>query len=263
MKYKEIGTLAVLLAAIAWLTALPGNVAAQGANGIITPAPGDVISGIVVVQGTAVDSSFLRYEISFLRESGGGGDWIVFAQGDQPVVNGTLAVWDTTVGGPAAAVFPDGLYQLRLRVVRTDYNYDEYYVSSVIVANGDVTPSPTPTAEVTQSRVTPLPVRPTLESTLQPGFDVLPSLTPFPTPSPRATPENAPLGPVGGGDDPGEEEGQGVFQRIRSLDTSQFGRAFWLGVRIVFFIFVVLAFYLIFRGLIRRLWRQFQTRVLR
>ena len=263
MKNKALGTLALLFTAMAWSVALPGNVAAQGANGISTPVPGDVISGIVVVQGTAVDSSFLRYEISFLRESGGGGDWIVFAQGDQPVVNGALAVWDTTVGGPGAAVFPDGLYQLRLRVVRTDYNYDEYYVSRVIVANGDVTPSPTPTAEVTQRSITPLPARPTLESTLQPGFDVLPSLTPFPTPSPRATPENAPLGPADGESEPGQEEGRGLFQRIGSIESSQFGSAFWRGVRIVFFIFVLLALYLIFRGLFRWLWRQFQTRMLR
>ena len=70
---------------------------------------------------------------------------MVFAEGDRPVVNGSLAIWDTTVGYPSNPVFPDGVYHLRLRVVRQDYNYDEYFVNNLVVSNA-MTPTPTETA---------------------------------------------------------------------------------------------------------------------
>ena len=48
------------------------------------------------------------------------------------MLNGPLAIWDTTVGREInAPVWPDGRYRLRLRVVRTDYNYDEYFVTDL------------------------------------------------------------------------------------------------------------------------------------
>ena len=111
----------VLLLAVAGLSlAIAHGVAAQTGNGIYEPADGDTVSGIVAVRGTAVHPQFLRYELAFLQISSPGSDWIVFAQGDQPVQDDTLALWDTTVGQPASPVFPDGKYRLRLRVVRED-----------------------------------------------------------------------------------------------------------------------------------------------
>src|SRR5690606_20621533 len=119
-------------------------VQAQFQSGISSPESGDTIAGVVIVQGTANHESFLRYEVAFDN----GNDWIVFAEGEQPVVNGSLAVWDATVGQPQDPVFPDGTYRLRLRVVRQDYNYDEYLVENIIVSNGgSPTPTPTPTTE--------------------------------------------------------------------------------------------------------------------
>ncbi len=238
---------------------------AQTQNGFSQPVSGDVLSGVVIVQGTATDNSFLRYELAFLHQSGPNSDWIVFAQGDQPVVNGTLAVWDTSVGSASNRVFPDGRYQLRLRVVRQDFNYDEYFVIDLTIANDSGTPTATPTltTTVTVAAATPDAVETTLPELTQSPPDVLPSLTPFPTPSPQATPVNEPLGP-GSGNNGGEiEERQGVFEQISGIDTSQFGQAFWQGVRIVAFVFAALFAYLLLRGLFRRLWRLFSNKYLR
>lgn len=238
---------------------------AQGQNGFSQPAPGDILSGIVIVQGTATDANFLRYELAFLHESGPSGDWIVFAQGDQPVINGTLAVWDTTVGRGANRVFPDGRYQLRLRVVRQDFNYDEYFLANLTIANDSVTPSPSPTLTTTVSSetVTPASVETALPVLTQPAPDILPSLTPFPTPSPQATPVNEQLGPGNDGDSGDTEERQGVFEQIAGIDTGQFESAFWQGVRIVVIIFGLLAAYVFLRGVFRRLWRLLANRYLR
>ncbi|MCA9960989.1 MAG: hypothetical protein KC443_18240, partial [Anaerolineales bacterium] len=113
-----------------------------GANGITQPTSGAAVSGVVTVTGTAVDPNYLRYELAFRAESGTAGDWVVFAEGDQPIQNGILAIWDTTIGRNVnAPVWPDGRYQLRLRVVRTDYNYSEYFVTGLIISNSG-TPTP-------------------------------------------------------------------------------------------------------------------------
>ena len=238
-------------------------VQAQATNGIVQPAPGDVLSGIVIIQGTATDASFLRYELAFFNESGANSDWIVFAQGDQPVIDGTLAVWDTTVGRGSNRVFPDGRYQLRLRVVRQDYNYDEYFVANLTIANESGTPTATPTITTTIPVVTVTPgIRDTaLPEITQPAPDTLPSLTPFPTPSPQATPVNEPLGPGSEGDAGGQEEQRGIFEQLSGIDTGRFGQAFWQGARWVAYAFAILAAYLLLRGALRRLWRLLLNRL--
>lgn len=239
--------------------------AAQAQNGFSQPVSGDVLSGIVIVQGTATDSSFLRYELAFLNESSLNGDWIVFAQGDQPVIDGTLAVWDTSVGSASNRVFPDGRYRLRLRVVRQDFNYDEYFATDLTIANDSGTPTATPTLTTTGTleSATPELVETNLPVLTQPAPDVLPSLTPFPTPSPQATPVNEALGPGSGGSGGETTDRQGVFEQIGGVDTGRFGQAFWQGVRIVAFAFTILAAYLLLRGLFRRLWRLLLNKYLR
>lgn len=260
------------MVAAAWLVSfliclgiLAAPALAQAQNGFTQPVSGDVLSGVVIVQGTATDSSFLRYELAFLNESGLNSDWIVFAQGDQPVIEGTLAVWDTSVGSASNRVFPDGRYQLRLRVVRQDFNYDEYFATNLTIANDSGTPTATATLTTTGTTEasTPQAVETNLPVLTQPAPDVLPSLTPFPTPSPQATPVNEALGPGSGGNSGEEPERQGVFEQIGGVDTSQFERAFWQGVRLVALAFIVLAAYILLRAIFRRLWRLLSNKYLR
>lgn len=251
------GGLLGLLGALWWMTPVLAQVAG---NGIQKPAAGDVIAGIVAVEGSAVDPNFLRYELAFRRESPPGGDWIVFAESDSPVSNATLALWDTTVGRNAnAPVFPDGVYQLRLRVVRQDYNYDEYFVASFTISNDTPTATPTITITVTiaaspAANVTPL-------STPLP--ESLPSLTPFPTPTPLATVANVvSLSPERGHDVEPASEG-GLLGQIAAIDTTRFSNAFWSGVRATGVIFAALGLYLTLRWLLRGLRRQFRKRLSR
>ena len=255
----------LLISLVLWLGLLYSPAAAQTQNGFSQPVSGDVLSGIVIVQGTATDSSFLRYELAFRHESGPNSDWIVFAQGDQAVIDGTLAVWDTSVGSANNRVFPDGRYQLRLRVVRQDFNYDEYFAVDLTIANDSGTPTATPTLTTTGTTesVTPQPGESTLPELTAQAPNILPSLTPFPTPSPQATPVNESLGPSGEGSSGEVEERQGVFEQIGQIDTGRFEEAFWKGVRIVAIGFLILAAYLIFRAIFRRLWRLLANKYLR
>jgi hypothetical protein len=242
------------------LLLLPLQVQAQDQNGITQPAAGDILTGVVVIQGTAASTDFLRFELAFLQEAAGSNDWIVFAQGDQPVFNGTLAVWDTTVGRGSNRIFPDGRYQLRLRVVRTDYNYLEYFVQNLTIANDTVTPSPTPTITPTAGTATAAPL-----STIEPGATaagvpaVLPSLTPFPTPSPRPTAVGGPAGADRLQDDQPAGE-TGLLAQFQALDLSPLGQAFRFGVTLAVYIFGFLAAYLVLRAIGRRLWRAVASR---
>lgn len=237
--------------------------AQQVQSGITQPAPGDVVSGVVIIEGTAAHDAFLRYELAFRRDNGG---WIVFAEGDRPVVESTLAIWDTTVGYPQSPVFPDGVYQLRLRVVRQDYNYDEYFLRDLTLANEDGTPTPTATTALTAT-VSAGDASPAGTATPQPGSGIgvgrptlLPSLTPFPTPSPQATVANVASGDARPGATGGGEEPAGLLGRLATIDLGRFREAFWQGVTYAFYPFAALALYLLLRALLRWLWRLFWSR---
>jgi hypothetical protein len=226
-----------------------GTAAAQ-TNGIRSPASGDALSGIVTITGSAADSSFLRYELAFLQNANSGAGWIVFAEGSQAVNDGVLAIWDTTVGRSAGApVFPDGSYQLRLRVVKQDYNYDEFFVSGVTVSNAG--PTPTPTGQATR----PPAAQPTIgsaESTpfQQPAVPV--TLTPFPSPTPRATRATS-VGPAL--DNTVDQADSGLLAQIGAFDFGRLGDAFATGVKIAFGLFALLAVYLLIRGTLRWVWQ--------
>jgi hypothetical protein len=256
-KARQLGGILIPVVCLVLLLigALP--LRAQAGNGISRPAAGDTVDGVVIIEGTAGDADFLRYELAFLQEANSGAGWIVFAEGDRPVVNGTLAIWDTTVGRTAnAPVFPDGAYQLRLRVVRTDYNYTEYFVRSLLVTNDQ--PTPTPTVTPTIPAVAPLPQQTAAAEIVPPAPALLPSLTPFPTPTRLPMPaDRATLAagrPEGitGNDTDGVPGLQG---RVAALEFGAVGRAFWHGVTVTFYLFVALFLYLPLRGLLRWLRR--------
>lgn len=249
---KLLAGASILLILLSGRLAWPRPLWAQAAApGIREPAAGDTLSGTVVVRGTADDPAYLRYELAFRPESGSDADWIVFAEGDQPVRDGTLAVWDTTVGRSAGApVWPDGRYRLRLRVVRTDYNYSEYFVTDLAIRN-DGTPTPTPTITATVTAGAP-------GAAQTPAFTVLtpiPSLTPFPTVTPLPTAERPSAGAAGetpvSPDDPG-----GLLGQLAQAETSRLTAAFWLGVRLTGWLFAALLLYLLLRAAGRWLWRR-------
>lgn len=226
----------------------------SGSNGITQPVSGASISGVVTVTGTAVDPNYLRYELAFRSEAGTSAEWIVFAEGDQPIRNGILAIWDTTVGRNVnAPVWPDGRYQLRLRVVRTDYNYDEYFVTGLTISNSG-TPTPTPTITGTMTVPATTVAQPAGTSAFAP-LTPIPSLTPFPTPTSFPTPVNASV--------VDEETGvqaqtpRGLVGQLEQVDVTPLTRAFWQGTRVTIYLFVALALYVVLRAVGRWLWQLF------
>lgn len=151
-----------LLVCCLFLGVLPlvaATFAQQGAQAIITsPQENATVRGLVVVKGSASVPSFQFYKVEYGRGAEPS-DWhLIGSTYPNPVIDGVLVQWDTTA-------LPDGVYTLRLTVVKMDGNYQEYYVRQIVVTNKR--PTETPTAAP----------QPTLEET--PG--------PSPTPGPTVT----------------------------------------------------------------------------
>ena len=125
---------------------------AQGLGVITSPRDGAEVRGLVPIEGSATHPQFQKYEIHYGPQPNPGDQWTPVGQSpfSVPVVQGRLALWDTTV-------IPDGQYSLRLRLVRLDGNYDEYFVRGIQVVN--TRPVATPTREAT-----PTPSRPTADT---------------------------------------------------------------------------------------------------
>jgi hypothetical protein len=182
--------LALILAiALAAFFTAPSTPARAQQSGITSPATGSAVGGDVPVIGTAVIDPFQKYELHYKLEPSGDDAYIYFDGGTTPVVNGQLAVWH------AAGLAP-GVYSLRLRVVKIDGNYAEYFAQNISVNQG---PTPTPTSSLpTPTPIPTTPPTPIAQPTVvvgqveQPGGDQptavpdQPSAASLPTPTPAA-----------------------------------------------------------------------------
>ncbi len=100
---------------------------------IVAPAAGRAVASVVVVRGVAAHPDFRKWQLDLL--SGGDPNQAHFlALGEKPVAQPRLLASFDSRG------YPDGNYVLRLRVVRSDLNYDEYF-SPLIVRNGGASTS--------------------------------------------------------------------------------------------------------------------------
>jgi hypothetical protein len=203
------------LAALGWNSAGAAP-PAQGALALIT-APGDnaIVRGTVSIQGSAMHPQFQFYKVEYAPEPARDDNYaIIGAIYEGQVMDGQLAVWDTTL-------VPDGSYTLRLRVLRIDGNYDEDFVSRVVVANTQPTETPTPAGSPTpMATPTPLPPTPT----------ILVEAPGVPTQSPTLPPSQITPLPT-----PEEEQEFGVSMDIAPLQTAcLFGAGGGLGVFLLF-----------------------------
>ncbi len=160
---------------------------AQVLGQISSPRDRAAVRGLVPIEGSATHSQFQKYEVHYGPEPNPGDQWMPVGNSpfSVPVVQGRLALWDTTI-------IPDGVYSLRLRVVRLDGNYDEYHVRGIQISNTRPTETPTPEA-------TPTPAAPTETPSPTPTVIIgvptvasptpRPSATPLPTAPPAASPE--------------------------------------------------------------------------
>jgi len=162
---------------------------AQPTGQISSPRDRASVRGLVPVEGSAAHPQFQKYELHYGPEPNPNDQWSPVGNSPfaVPVVQGRLALWDTTV-------MSDGLYSLRLRVVRLDGNYEEYFVRGIQVVNTRPTETPTRPATPTTGAPTNTPA-PT--PTVVIAVPTLASPTPRPSDTPLSTaPPTATLEPM-------------------------------------------------------------------
>jgi hypothetical protein len=142
---------------------------------ILSPLAGQALQGSLAIRGTTDIPGFQSAELNFRYSHDLTRTWFLIQTMDEPVLQGSLAQWDTTT-------ITDGNYDLRLLVSIADGSQKEIIVMGLRVRN--YTPIETNT---------PTPVTPT--ATQQPGDTPIPTDTPTPTatdipPTPTGLPQN-------------------------------------------------------------------------
>jgi hypothetical protein len=137
MKFLLVKPIVLALIAIVFLGLATGSnpILAQGTPNVeITfPTEGQTLSGVVNVVGTINFPDFLKYEI-FLK-SGDNLVWVATVFG--PVTNGLVARMDTRV-------FADGTYQLIVRQVHPNSQYEDFAGPMLTLQNNLGAPRPFP-----------------------------------------------------------------------------------------------------------------------
>lgn len=104
---------------VTFANAGPAQVLLEPAAGIVAPRSGAQVRGTVDFVGTVPATDLLRWELSW--SPGQREQWSYLVGGDQPVSKAVVASLDLSQ-------LPPGQYDFRLRIVRSDYNYTDYYV---------------------------------------------------------------------------------------------------------------------------------------
>ncbi len=109
---------------------------------ILSPVPGNIISGNAQIIGSALHPQFLQYQLEYGPEPNSSNLWYPIGIVTQtPVLNGQLGVWNTTSA-------PDGLYTIRLRVTLRDGTSIITAINSIRVQNRTPTPVPSATPSI-------------------------------------------------------------------------------------------------------------------
>lgn len=117
-----------ILLALALFTALAWTpLHAQSTNGVSWPRTGSTVHGWVDVTGGADHATFRKWQLDLLID-GDPAQATFLAVGEEPTAGSTvLTAVDTSL-------YPDGNHSLRLRVVHSNLNYDEY-VTPIVLRN--------------------------------------------------------------------------------------------------------------------------------
>lgn len=195
---------------------------AQDIAQITSPTEGQTLSGLVTISGSANHPQFARWELAYGPDPNPKDAWQPFADGKQPVDNGTIGTWNT-------GVIADGQYALRLRVIRKDSNYSEAFIRGLKVGNSAPVGTPTsiPPAPTFPAEQATLPA----EQAIQPIATVMVEQPPTSVPEAPSTQNPAPRSTTAAN--------RSASASVPGIDTGQFGAACVSGIALTLGLFVM------------------------
>ncbi len=154
----------LIFSVIVLLSSIAGTAPKQapGFADITRPEDGEVLHGVVTIEGSAAHPAFVAYELSFAYDPNPTDTWFPIVDDFQtPVSDGRLGLWDTTG-------ITDGDYQLRLYVMLENDSRLEAYARNLRVRNT----TPVETQPAYEEQNTPIPTA--LMATETPAPTVVP-----------------------------------------------------------------------------------------
>ena len=240
-QWRRCGLLAlVILISLTFLGSAQAAPLPQGADmaQITAPTAGQALAGLVTISGSANHPEFARYELAYGPDPNPNDAWQPFAEGKQPVENGTLGTWNTSV-------IADGQYALRLRVIRKDSNYSEGFVRGLKVSNSG--PVGTPTS------ISPAPTFPAEQAT-RPAEE---TAQPIATVMVEQPPTSIPEAPASANATPRPTAASNRnAAALPSIDFGQFGSACASGMALTLGVFVILGVVQVGRWGVKQVRRQ-------
>ncbi len=113
------------------------------------PHSGDAIAGFVKIWGTALIQDYRKYDLHI--SPAGNESWSWVTTGFKFIRDGQLHLLDTSK-------YPDGFYDLRLRAIAADGNYNQAYVRNVEIRNANP-PTSTPAYNAAGTLIPRSPLR--------------------------------------------------------------------------------------------------------
>lgn len=214
---------------------------------ITAPTEGSTLSGIVSVQGTATHPHFVKYGVLYATGTTVSGNttwrletpiaWDVTTM----VVNGELGQWDTTT-------MPNGQYVLALVVYEAGNDTPHvHFVNNLTILNEEATatpePSPTPQPVSGDTPEPTAPEPPGEEGAAVPTVEQPATATPRPTPTLGPELESTP------------EDDTGI-NPADILSGAAVKQAFITGAWLALFLYILGAFYVIIKAVVRYYLRQ-------
>jgi hypothetical protein len=95
---------------------------------ITSPQEGDVLQGSVYIQGSVTGSTFQYAEVSFQYQETQSSNWFFISTIDTPVVDDTIAIWDTST-------IADGLYRVKVVAFYEDDRTQEAVINNLDIRN--------------------------------------------------------------------------------------------------------------------------------
>jgi len=138
-----LGVVWLLLVAAASPTPTPEKLS------LTSPRPGEALQGVVTIQGTTAIAGYASAEVQFAYSQSKSKDWFLIENGQQPVVDGIIATFDTTT-------ITDGVYDLRLVASLVDGSQQKVEVDGLRVRNYSLIEADTPGATLTQDATQPI-----------------------------------------------------------------------------------------------------------
>ncbi len=118
---------------------------------VTSPAPGEILRGMVEIQGRMEAPNFASAELAFTyltAASDPAAAWFTLQTFSQPTAGPVLTAWDTTA-------VTDGDYALRLRVNFQDGTFQDILITDLKIRNDVPLPTATPTETPTATPTLP------------------------------------------------------------------------------------------------------------